>query len=186
MPGTIPATSQLDRLISMTAINVLAGSRAMRDRLKSFNVCMGSSIGSQRTMDTISTPPPHSIFHHGIRRRGGTIFWATLPSMCQADMRTHRLLRCINVAIGTKRTSQDVGPFVGAFARGVCGARARADQSEDQRRSRGSQSALLIAKSTRNMQKPLLSSSRSTAGRRRSGAVALDMLVEPGAARQGL
>src|SRR5438132_13980691 len=63
MPGTIPATSQLDRLISMTAINVLAGSRAMRDRLKSFNVCMGSSIGSQRTMDAISTPPPHSIFH---------------------------------------------------------------------------------------------------------------------------
>src|SRR5262245_20876597 len=62
MPGTIPATSQLDRLISMTAINVLAGSRAMRDRLKLFNVCMGSSIGSQRTMDAISTPPPHSIF----------------------------------------------------------------------------------------------------------------------------
>src|SRR5215468_10972130 len=58
MPGTIPATSQLDRLISMTAINVLAGSRAMRDRLKLFNVCMGSSIGSQRTMDAISTPPP--------------------------------------------------------------------------------------------------------------------------------
>src|SRR5262249_1894685 len=56
---------QLDRLISMTAINVLAGSRAMRDRLKLFNVCMGSSIGSQRTMDAISTPPPHSIFHHG-------------------------------------------------------------------------------------------------------------------------
>src|SRR6516165_204977 len=49
----------------MTTINVLAGSRAMRDRLKLFNVCMGSSIGSQRTMDAISTPPPHSIFHHG-------------------------------------------------------------------------------------------------------------------------
>src|SRR6516165_8829726 len=79
MPGTIPATSQLDGLISMTAINVLAGSRVMRDRLKSFNVCMGSSIGSQRTMDAISTPPPHSIFHHGIRGRGGTIFGATLP-----------------------------------------------------------------------------------------------------------
>src|SRR5262249_45332856 len=65
MPGTIPATSQLDMLISMTAINVLAGSRGMRDRLKLFNVCMGSSIGSQRTMDAISTPPPYSIFHHG-------------------------------------------------------------------------------------------------------------------------
>src|SRR5215468_12788028 len=72
MPGTIPATSQLDRLISMTAINVLAGSRAMRDRLKLFNVCMGSSIGSQRTMDAISTPPPHSIFKIGIGHHAGT------------------------------------------------------------------------------------------------------------------
>src|SRR5262252_696257 len=67
MPGTIPATSQLDRLISMTAINVLAGSRAMRDRLKLFNVCMGSSIGSQQTMDAISTPPPHSLIHRPAR-----------------------------------------------------------------------------------------------------------------------
>src|SRR6516225_11909705 len=96
MPGTIPATSQLDRLISMTAINVLAGSRVMRDRLKSFNVCMGSSIGSQRTMDAISTPPPHSIFHHGIRGRGGTIFEAALPldkGQVQADMRPHLIHR---------------------------------------------------------------------------------------------
>src|SRR5262249_32355360 len=96
MPGTIPATSQLDRLISMTAINVLAGSRAMRDRLKLFNVCMGSSIGSQRTMDPISTPPPHSIFHHGIRRSGGTIFQAALPLadwQVQADIRTHLIHR---------------------------------------------------------------------------------------------
>ena len=47
-PGTIPATSQLDRLISMTAINVPAGSRAMRDQLRSFNFCMGRSIGSHQ------------------------------------------------------------------------------------------------------------------------------------------
>src|ERR1700751_1418142 len=69
MPGTTPATSQLDRLISMTAIKVLAGSRAMRDRLKSFKVCMDSSIGSQRTMEAISTPGPHSIFY-GFNRPG--------------------------------------------------------------------------------------------------------------------
>src|SRR6516162_11661509 len=84
MPGTIPATSQLDRLISMTTINVLAGSRAMRDRLKLFNVCMGSSIGSQRTMDAISTPPPHSIFHHGIRGRNGPappMKWEHYPNL---------------------------------------------------------------------------------------------------------
>src|SRR5208283_2894177 len=32
------------------------------------------------TMDAISSPPPHSIFHHGIRGRGGTISYAALPS----------------------------------------------------------------------------------------------------------
>src|SRR6516225_4815884 len=45
-PGKMPATSQLDTLISITAISVPFGSRAMRDRLKSFNVCMERSIGS--------------------------------------------------------------------------------------------------------------------------------------------
>src|SRR5262249_2114859 len=90
------ARYRLDRLISMTAINVLAGSRAMRDRLKLFNVSMGSSIGSQRTMEAISTPPPQHTFHHGMRGRGGTIFQAALPSderQVQADMRTHLIHR---------------------------------------------------------------------------------------------
>src|SRR4029077_17002100 len=48
------------------------------------------------TMDAISSPPPHSIFHHGIRRRGGTIFRAALPSdrrQVQADSRTHLIHR---------------------------------------------------------------------------------------------
>src|SRR6266702_5054135 len=44
----MPATSQLDRLISMTAITVPSGSKAMRDRLKSFNFCMERSIGSHQ------------------------------------------------------------------------------------------------------------------------------------------
>src|SRR5450756_2084576 len=46
--GTMPATSQLDRLISMTAISVPSGSRAVRDRLRSFNFCIGRSIGSHQ------------------------------------------------------------------------------------------------------------------------------------------
>src|SRR5271168_3888463 len=63
-PGKIPATSQLDRLISMTVISVPSGSRATRDRLRSFNFFMGCSIGShQRRWNAISSPPPHSIFH---------------------------------------------------------------------------------------------------------------------------
>src|SRR5258708_2930058 len=36
MPGSTPATSQLDWLISTTAITVLSWSRATRDLLKSF------------------------------------------------------------------------------------------------------------------------------------------------------
>ena len=47
-------------------------------------------------MDAISSPPPHSIFHHGIRERGGTIYWAALPSerrQVQADIRSHLIHR---------------------------------------------------------------------------------------------
>src|SRR3954452_20071057 len=45
MLGTSPATSQLDWLISMTAISVLSWSKAVRDRLRSFDCGMGHSIG---------------------------------------------------------------------------------------------------------------------------------------------
>src|SRR6202048_4763311 len=47
-PGTMPATSQLDRLSSITAISVPSGSRGLGDRLRSFNFCMGRSIGSHQ------------------------------------------------------------------------------------------------------------------------------------------
>src|SRR6478735_2026572 len=45
-------------------------------------------------------------FHHGIRRRGGTIFWAALPSVerqDQADMRTHLI----------HRPARDILPLLG-------------------------------------------------------------------------
>src|SRR5215217_7324654 len=45
MPGTSPATSQFDWLVSMTAISVLSWSKAARDRLRSFGCGMGHSIG---------------------------------------------------------------------------------------------------------------------------------------------
>src|ERR1035437_10245159 len=44
----MPATSQLERLISMTAISVPSGWRGVRHRLRSFNFCMGRSIGSHQ------------------------------------------------------------------------------------------------------------------------------------------
>ena len=42
-PGTMPATSQLYRLSSITAISMPSGSRGLGDRLRSFNFCMGCS-----------------------------------------------------------------------------------------------------------------------------------------------
>src|SRR6516165_3007285 len=45
-PGTIPATSQLDWPISITAISVASCSRVTRDLLKSFICGMGRSVGS--------------------------------------------------------------------------------------------------------------------------------------------
>ena len=62
MPGSIPATSQLDWLISTTAMIVLSWSRATRDLLKSF----GWGIGALHRLATATMVPsprrlPHSI-----------------------------------------------------------------------------------------------------------------------------
>src|ERR1700758_5182583 len=63
MPGRIPPTSQLDWLISTTAMIVLFWSRATRDRLKSF----GWGIAAlHRLIAATKLPPPrrppHRIF----------------------------------------------------------------------------------------------------------------------------
>src|SRR5437763_3410394 len=62
MPGSIPATSQLDWLISTTAMIVLSWSRASRDLLKS----LGWVIGARHRLDAATKlpfprRPPHSI-----------------------------------------------------------------------------------------------------------------------------
>src|ERR1700687_1029065 len=62
MPGSTPPTSQLDWLISMTAMIVLFWSRATRDLLKSF----GWGIGALHRLDAATKlpfprRPPHSI-----------------------------------------------------------------------------------------------------------------------------
>src|SRR5712664_1053531 len=41
----MPATSQLDKLISITAISVLSFFRTIRDWFRSFGFCIGASIG---------------------------------------------------------------------------------------------------------------------------------------------
>src|SRR6202047_3145392 len=62
MPGSIPATSQLDWLISTTAMIVLSWSRATRDLLKSF----GWGIRALHQLATATMVPsprrlPHTI-----------------------------------------------------------------------------------------------------------------------------
>src|SRR5271168_3361898 len=68
MPGSIPATSQLDWLISTTAMIVLSWSRATRDLLKSF----GWGIGALHQLDAATMVPfprrlPHSISQSHLR-----------------------------------------------------------------------------------------------------------------------
>src|SRR5207237_987952 len=62
MPGSMPATSQLEWLISMTAMIVLFWSRATRDLLKSFG-CGIAGTPSIRCSDEVAIPrrPPHSV-----------------------------------------------------------------------------------------------------------------------------
>src|SRR5271163_4335724 len=62
MPGSIPATSQLDWLISTTAMIVLSWSRATRDLLKSFGWGI-RALHRLATATMVPSPrrPPHSI-----------------------------------------------------------------------------------------------------------------------------
>src|SRR5258706_7679420 len=80
-------TSQPDRRLSASLIGRL-GSSAFR--LSTTTVSM-SLTGSCFSSESASRP-----FQYGIRRRGGTIFRAALPSIerqNQADMRTHLIHR---------------------------------------------------------------------------------------------
>src|SRR5207249_2013483 len=62
MPGSMPATSQLDWLSSMTAMIVLFWSRATRDLLKSFGWGIAGTPSIRYSDEVaISRRPPHSI-----------------------------------------------------------------------------------------------------------------------------
>src|SRR5258707_11423886 len=63
MPGSMPATSQLDWLSSMTAMIVLFWSRATRDLLKSFGWGIAGTPSIRYSDEVaISRRPPHSIY----------------------------------------------------------------------------------------------------------------------------
>src|SRR5215469_5440301 len=71
MPGRMPPTSQLDWLISTTAMIVLFWSRATRDLLKSFGWGIGHSISCLLAAidGAISSPPAPYHLSAGASRR---------------------------------------------------------------------------------------------------------------------
>src|SRR5437762_2159274 len=70
IPGSMPATSQLDWLISTTAMTVLFWSRATRDLLKSFGWGIAGTP-SIRYSDEVAIPrrPPHSVYQYRVTRQ---------------------------------------------------------------------------------------------------------------------
>src|SRR5436853_6121415 len=87
MPGSMPATSQLDWLSSMTAMIVLFWSRAPRDLLKSFGWGIAGTP-SIRYSDEVAIPrrPTHSV--SGSRRERRSRWGRTRVSI--ADREDHR------------------------------------------------------------------------------------------------
>ena len=80
-----------------------SGSSAFR--LSTIAVSM-SLTGSRFSSDSALRP-----FHHGVRRRGGTLYWSALPSgerQVQADIRTHLIHRPVRDIIPPTRWSSCV------------------------------------------------------------------------------
>ena len=80
-------TSGIELSMSASLIGRL-GSSAFRLSTTAVSMSLAGSCFSSE-----SAPGP---FHHGIRGRGGTTFWAALPAVArqvQADMRTHLIHR---------------------------------------------------------------------------------------------
>src|SRR5438132_10567937 len=77
MPGTIPATSQLDWLISITTMSVLSWFRAVKDRLRSFDCSMGRSKGLLDSAES-AMPSPLAPYHLRVRTQGGRFIYSRL------------------------------------------------------------------------------------------------------------
>src|SRR5277367_6730308 len=86
--AALPSVERQDQADSRTSLVGRLGSSTFRLYTTAVSMSLtGSRFSSE------SAPRP---FHHGIRGRGGTIFWAALPSVwrqVQADIRTHLIHR---------------------------------------------------------------------------------------------
>src|SRR5437016_7116361 len=91
MPGSMPATSQLDWLSSMTAMIVLFWSRATRDLLKSFGWGIAGTPSIRYSDEVaISRRPPHSIYRSLSQRCGFILVEEKGPQIDQACLERRR------------------------------------------------------------------------------------------------
>src|ERR1700758_1799473 len=98
MPGSIPATSQLDWLISTTAMIVLSWSRATRDLLKSF----GWGIRALHQLATATMVPFPRRLPHTISLLEGAGFEPSVPRKTPGILATSALVRAA-FSIGGKQ-----------------------------------------------------------------------------------
>src|SRR5450631_3664047 len=77
MPGTTPAASQLDWLISSTTTMVLFCSKAIRERLRSSTWVMGAPPSVFRTTTTVPDlcRRPHSFWTHSGQTKSALKHW---------------------------------------------------------------------------------------------------------------
>src|SRR6186713_3333202 len=84
-----------DKVIEASPMPLLSASLIGRFRSSTFRPS-AASVSMSLTGSRFSSESAPRPFHHGIRGRGGTIYWAALPSderQVQADKRTHLIHR---------------------------------------------------------------------------------------------
>src|ERR1700682_2744758 len=109
MPGSTPATSQLDWLISTTAMIVLSWSRGTRDLLKSF----GWGIRALHQLDAATMVPSPRRLPHTISLVEGGGFEPSVPlygelgalGRVRRDPRRHREARNARLFASTRSAS---------------------------------------------------------------------------------
>src|ERR1700682_3729735 len=94
MPGSTPPTSQLDWLISTTAMIVLSWSRATRDLLKSF----GWGIRALHQLDAATMVPSPRRLPHTISPLEGEGFEPSVPRL-QVELGASGGARCDDAAL---------------------------------------------------------------------------------------
>src|ERR1700720_256171 len=99
MPGSIPATSQLDWLISTTAMIVLSWSRATRDLLKSF----GWGIRALHQLATATMVPFPRRLPHTISPQEEAGFEPSVPRKAPGVPAVPALVRAVFRLEGSRR-----------------------------------------------------------------------------------